>query len=49
MGYKKQKYVSVQFSSVAQLCLTICSPMDCSTPSFPVHHYLPEFAQTHVQ
>ena len=35
-----------QFSSVAQLCLTLCDPMDCSTPGFPVH--LPEFAQTHV-
>ena len=34
--------------SVAQSCLTLCGPMDCSTPSFPVLHYLPEFAQTHV-
>ena len=34
--------------SVAQLCLAICDPMDCSTPGFPVLHYLPEFAQTHV-
>ena len=32
---------SVQFSSVAQLCLTLCDPMDCSTPAFPVHHQLP--------
>ena len=39
---------SVQFSSVAQLCLTLCSPMDCSTPGFPVHHQLLELAQTHV-
>ena len=31
---------SVQFSSVAQLCLTLCNPMDCSTPSLPVHHQL---------
>ena len=37
-----------QFSSVAQLCLTFCNHMDCSTPGFPVLHYLPEFAQTHV-
>ena len=37
-----------QFSSVAQSCLTLCSPMDCSTPGFPVHHQLPEFTQTHV-
>ena len=48
MGYKKQEYVSVQFSSVAQLCLTICSPMDCSTPGLPVHHQLPEFTRTHI-
>ena len=34
------------FSSVAQLCLTLCNPMGCSTPGFPVLHYLPEFAQT---
>ena len=34
--------------SVAQSCLTLCNPMDCSTPGSPVHHYLPEFAQTHV-
>ena len=37
-----------EFSSVAQLCLTFCAPMDCSTPGFPVHHQLPELAQTHV-
>ena len=40
--------LSVQFSSVAQLCPTLCNPMDCSTPDFPVHHQLPEVAQTHV-
>ena len=39
--------VSIQFSSVAQLCLTLCDPMDCSTPGLPVHHQLPEFTQTH--
>ena len=37
-----------QFSSVAQFCLTFCNPMDCSTPGFPVHHQLPELAQTHI-
>ena len=37
-----------QFSSVAQLCLTLCDPMNCSTPGLPVHHQLPEFTQTHV-
>ena len=41
-------YLSVQFSSVAQSCLTLCTPMACSTPGFPVHHQLPELAQTHV-
>ena len=37
-----------QFSSVAQLCLTFCDPMDCSTPGLPVHHQLPELTQTHA-
>ena len=37
-----------QFSSVAQSCPTLCDPMDCSTPGFPVHHQLSEFTQTHV-
>ena len=39
---------SVQFSSVAQSCPTLCNPMDCSTPGLLVHHQLPEFTQTHV-
>ena len=39
---------SVQFSSVAQLCPTLCDPKDCSTPGFPVHHQLPEFMKTHA-
>ena len=39
---------SVQFSSVAQSCLTLCDPMDCSTPGLPVHHQLREFTQTDV-
>ena len=39
---------SVQFSSVAQLCLTLWDPMNCSTPGLPVHHQLPESTQTHV-
>ena len=38
----------VQFSSVAQLCPTLCNPLNCSTPGLPVHHQLPEFTQTHV-
>ena len=32
-------YTSLHFSSVSQLCLTLCDPMDCSTPSLPVHHH----------
>ena len=39
---------SFQFSSVSQLCLTLCDPMNCSTPGLPVHHQLPEFTQTYV-
>ena len=39
---------SVQFSSVAQPCLTLCDPMNRSTPGLPVHHQLPEFTQTHI-
>ena len=40
--------VSVQFSSVAQSCLTLCNPMNRSMPGLPVHHQLQEFTQTHV-
>ena len=39
----------IMFSSVAQSCLTLCNPIDFSTPGFPVHHQLPELAQTHVR
>ena len=38
---------SVQFSSVAQSCPTLCDPMNRSMPGLPVHHQLPEFTQTH--
>ena len=38
----------VRFSSVAQSCLTLCDPMNLSTPGLPVHHQLPESTQTHV-
>ena len=40
----------IQFiiSSVAQSCLTLCDPTNCSTPGFPVHHQFLELAQTHV-
>ena len=37
-----------QFSSADQPCPTLCDPMDCSAPVFPVHHQLPELAQPHV-
>ena len=36
------------FSSLAQLCLTLCNPMNCSSPRLPVHHQLLESTQTHV-
>ena len=41
-------FIFVQFSSVTQSCPTLCDPMDCSTPGFPIHHQLSELAQTHV-
>ena len=44
----RQLYFSFQFSSVAQLCPTLCNPMACSKPGFPVHHPLLEFTKTHV-
>ena len=46
--YPQNIIASVQFSSVAQLCLTLCDPMNRSMPGLPVHHQLPEFTQTHV-
>ena len=60
MGFSRQEYWSttwlfiyftyrsVQFSSVAHSCPTLCDPMNCSTPGLPVHHQLPGFIQTHV-
>ena len=36
------------FTSVTRSCPTLCNPLKCSTPGFPVHHQLPEFTQTHV-
>ena len=42
------RHTSVQFSSAAQSCPTLCDPMDYSTPGLPVHHQLPEFTQIHV-
>ena len=46
--YTVKRSIRFQFSSVAQLCPTLCDPMDCSMPVFPVHHQLPELTQTHV-
>ena len=40
--------MNIQFSSISHFCSTLCDVMDCSTPGFPVHHQLPELAQTHV-
>ena len=45
---RRPQFSSVQFSSVTQSCLTLCDPMNRSTPGLPVHHHLPEFTQTHV-
>ena len=47
-NFRHADNTTVQFSSVAQLCLTLCDLMDCSMPGFPVHHQLPEFIQTHI-
>ena len=46
--YLKNECHNLQFSSAAQSCPLLCNPMDYSTPGFPVHHQLPELAQTHV-
>ena len=45
---KDGEALSVLFSLIAQLCPTLCDPMDCSTPGLPVHHQLLEFTQIHV-
>ena len=37
-----------QFHSITQSCLTLCNPMDCSMPTFPVLHHLPDFVQAHI-
>ena len=44
---KHREKNTIQFSSVAQSCPTLCDPMNRSTPGLPVHHQLPEFTQTH--
>jgi len=45
---QQEKSSMVQFSSVAQSCLTLCDPMNHSMPGLPVHLQLPEFTQTHI-
>ena len=47
-GSRPSHHQWLQFSSLAQSCLTLSDPMDCSTPGFPIHHQLLEFTQTHV-
>ena len=49
VAYTSTPFISVSqaVSSVTQSCPTLCDPMDCSTPGLPVHHQLPELAQTH--
>ena len=47
-NYGGEGLYSVQLSSVAQSCPTLCHPMDCITLGFPAHHQHPENAQTHV-
>ena len=46
--YQIRKLSHIQFSSVTQLCPTLCDPMNHSTPGLPVHHQLPELTQIHV-
>ena len=46
--FGETNFLFFQFSSVTQSCSTLCDPMDSSTPCLPVHHQLPELAQTHV-
>ena len=47
-SYNSNRFYVYFCCSVAKPCLTLCDPMDCSMPGFPVLHYLPEFAQIHV-
>ena len=47
-GRQGRMILTLAFSSVVQSCLTLCDPMNCSTPGLPVHHQLPEFTQTHA-
>ena len=48
LSFSFKKITFQSCCSVAQSCPTLCDPMDCSRPGFPVYHHLPEFTQTHV-
>ena len=48
MNRDPMSYTVSQFSSVTQLCPTLCDPMNRSTPGLPVHHHLTDFTQPHV-
>ena len=50
MGYitHNAKFSLIMYNQLTQSCLNLCDPMNCSTPVLPVHHQLPEFAQTHA-
>ena len=48
MKKKCTTWLTIQFSSVTQLCPTLCDPMDCNTQGLPDQHQLPEFTQTRV-
>ena len=51
VGYRMQRcpvHSICYCCSVTKSCLTLCDPMDCNTPGFPVIHYLPKLAQTHI-
>ena len=47
-GPERPIFLKIEFSSVTQLCPTLCDPINRSTTGLPVHHHLPEFTQTHV-
>ena len=47
-GFTGEFYETFRFSSVTQSCLSLCDPMNRSTPGLPIHHHLPEFIQIHV-
>ena len=49
VSQSKMQLFQNQFSSIIQLCLTLCDPMERSMLGFPVHHQLPELTQTHVR